>query len=85
METELTEPSGGAPSDPDGEAPETPPATRRRPPEERRAPRSDGIFVGLVIGLALIGAAYWMITSLHDWDRLQVCATSGRRDCGTGR
>lgn len=71
----MTEPSGS----------ERPTPPRRTPRPDDGARSSNGIFVGLVIGVALVGAAYWTITSLHDWDRLQICATSGRSDCGNGR
>lgn len=70
--------------EPDATPSPTRPRTGSSAPPPRQ-PSSNGIFVGLAVGIALLGATYWVMTSLHDWDRLQTCATSGRRDCGSGR
>jgi hypothetical protein len=62
--------------------PTTDPIEPKRPPT---GSGSNGIFVAIAVGIVLVIGGYWLMTALSDWNRLQVCATSGRRDCTTGR
>ncbi|TBW36092.1 hypothetical protein EYW49_14680 [Siculibacillus lacustris] len=65
--------------------PDPDPTSAPRPPGPPRKPSRPSILPALVFAIALVGVAYWLITAVHDWDRLQTCALSGRRDCAAPR
>jgi hypothetical protein len=39
--------------------------------------------IAILAAVAAVFLSYELLVSFHDWNRMQTCATSGGRNCGT--